>query len=140
MMVDDLGIGDVGCYGNDTIRWITHARFVVDVVDFNFQTSLKSDVWFVVRTPNIDRLAKEGVKLTQHVAAAPLCTPSRAAFMTGRHALRSGLYLLASSHFTLLMYLIDNIYGDICLGLLVYSQLQKFWCSSMKEQMKWGTR
>ncbi|MCJ8732133.1 hypothetical protein PDJAM_G00207370 [Pangasius djambal] len=62
MMVDDLGIGDVGCYGNDTIR-----------------------------TPNIDRLAKEGVKLTQHIAAAPLCTPSRAAFMTGRHALRSGL-------------------------------------------------
>lgn len=80
----------------------------------------------MVRTPNIDRLAKEGVKLSQHVAAAPLCTPSRAAFMTGRHALRSGLYLLASSLFTLLMYLIDNIYGDICLGLLVYSQLQKF--------------
>uniref|UniRef100_A0A3B4X0G4 Arylsulfatase D n=1 Tax=Seriola lalandi dorsalis TaxID=1841481 RepID=A0A3B4X0G4_SERLL len=61
MMVDDLGIGDVGCYGNNTIR-----------------------------TPNIDRLASEGVKLTQHIAAAPLCTPSRAAFMTGRYALRSG--------------------------------------------------
>ncbi|XP_062862059.1 arylsulfatase D isoform X2 [Trichomycterus rosablanca] len=62
MMVDDLGIGDVGCYGNNTIR-----------------------------TPNIDRLALEGVKLTQHIAAAPLCTPSRTAFMTGRYALRSGL-------------------------------------------------
>ncbi|KAJ8350760.1 hypothetical protein SKAU_G00258900 [Synaphobranchus kaupii] len=62
MMVDDLGIGDVGCYGNDTIR-----------------------------TPNIDRLAQEGVKLTQHIAAAAVCTPSRAAFMTGRYALRSGL-------------------------------------------------
>uniref|UniRef100_A0A3P9JY93 Arylsulfatase H n=1 Tax=Oryzias latipes TaxID=8090 RepID=A0A3P9JY93_ORYLA len=62
MMVDDLGIGDIGCYGNDTIR-----------------------------TPNIDRLASEGVKLTQHIAAAPLCTPSRAAFMTGRYALRSGM-------------------------------------------------
>ncbi|XP_036397251.1 arylsulfatase D [Megalops cyprinoides] len=62
MMVDDLGIGDVGCYGNGTIR-----------------------------TPNIDKLAQEGVKLTQHIAAAPLCTPSRAAFMTGRYALRSGL-------------------------------------------------
>uniref|UniRef100_A0A3Q1F7T0 Arylsulfatase H n=1 Tax=Acanthochromis polyacanthus TaxID=80966 RepID=A0A3Q1F7T0_9TELE len=61
MMVDDLGIGDVGCYGNDTIR-----------------------------TPNIDRLASEGVKLTQHIAAAPLCTPSRSAFITGRYALRSG--------------------------------------------------
>lgn len=42
------------------------------------------------RTPNIDKLASEGVKLTQHIAAAPLCTPSRAAFMTGRYAIRSG--------------------------------------------------
>ncbi|XP_043086478.1 LOW QUALITY PROTEIN: arylsulfatase D [Puntigrus tetrazona] len=62
MMVDDLGIGDVGCYGNSTIR-----------------------------TPNIDGLAADGVKLTQHLAAAPLCTPSRTAFMTGRYALRAGL-------------------------------------------------
>ncbi|KAG9270972.1 arylsulfatase D isoform X2 [Astyanax mexicanus] len=61
MMVDDLGIGDIGCYGNDTIR-----------------------------TPHIDRLALDGVKLTQHIAAAPLCTPSRAAFHTGRYAVRSG--------------------------------------------------
>ncbi|XP_069802361.1 steryl-sulfatase-like [Dendropsophus ebraccatus] len=62
IMVDDLGIGDVGCYGNRTLR-----------------------------TPNIDRLAAEGAKLTQHIAASPLCTPSRAAFMTGRYAVRSGL-------------------------------------------------
>uniref|UniRef100_A0ABI0NX76 Sulfatase N-terminal domain-containing protein n=1 Tax=Bos taurus TaxID=9913 RepID=A0ABI0NX76_BOVIN len=61
IMADDLGIGDLGCYGNDTLR-----------------------------TPNIDRLAEEGVRLTQHLAAAPLCTPSRAAFLTGRHAFRSG--------------------------------------------------
>lgn len=49
------------------------------------------------RTPNIDRLASEGVKLTQHIAAAPLCSPSRAAFMTGRYALRSGEALWLSS-------------------------------------------
>ncbi|XP_054576241.1 arylsulfatase D-like [Eptesicus fuscus] len=62
IMADDLGIGDLGCYGNNTLR-----------------------------TPNIDRLAGEGVRLTQHLAAAPLCTPSRAAFLTGRHAFRSGM-------------------------------------------------
>ncbi|CAH2220491.1 arylsulfatase D-like isoform X2 [Pelobates cultripes] len=61
-MADDLGIGDIGCFGNDTIR-----------------------------TPNIDKLAKEGVKLTQHIAAAPICTPSRAAFLTGRYPMRSGM-------------------------------------------------
>ncbi|XP_010334463.2 steryl-sulfatase [Saimiri boliviensis] len=62
VMADDLGIGDPGCYGNKTLR-----------------------------TPNIDRLASEGVKLTQHLAASPLCTPSRAAFMTGRYPVRSGM-------------------------------------------------
>ncbi|XP_015419454.1 PREDICTED: steryl-sulfatase, partial [Myotis davidii] len=62
IVADDLGIGDPGCYGNKTLR-----------------------------TPNIDRLAEEGVKLTQHLAASPLCTPSRAAFMTGRYPVRSGM-------------------------------------------------
>lgn len=62
IMADDMGIGDPGCYGNRTLR-----------------------------TPNIDRLAREGVKLTQHLAASPLCTPSRAAFLTGRYAVRSGM-------------------------------------------------
>lgn len=54
-------------------------------------------VWFPCRTPNIDRLASEGIKLTQHIAAAPLCTPSRAAFMTGRYALRSGDTMLTET-------------------------------------------
>ncbi|NXO83507.1 STS sulfatase, partial [Sitta europaea] len=62
LMADDLGIGDLGCYGNRTLR-----------------------------TPNIDKLAAEGVTLTQHIAAAPLCTPSRAAFLTGRYPIRSGM-------------------------------------------------
>lgn len=62
IMADDLGIGDLGCYGNRTLR-----------------------------TPHIDRLALEGAKLTQHLAAAPLCTPSRAAFLTGRYPVRSGM-------------------------------------------------
>ncbi|XP_053790819.1 arylsulfatase D-like [Vidua chalybeata] len=62
ILADDLGIGDVGCYGNDTIR-----------------------------TPNIDGLVKDGVRLTQHIAAAAVCTPSRAAFLTGRYPIRSGM-------------------------------------------------
>ncbi|XP_066213778.1 arylsulfatase L isoform X1 [Saccopteryx leptura] len=62
LMADDLGIGDIGCYGNDTIR-----------------------------TPHIDRLAQDGVRLTQHLAAASVCTPSRAAFLTGRYPVRSGM-------------------------------------------------
>lgn len=61
-MVDDLGIADIGCFGNDTIK-----------------------------TPNIDRLASEGAKLAHHLAPESVCTPSRAAFLTGRYPIRSGL-------------------------------------------------
>ncbi|XP_053164905.1 arylsulfatase H-like [Hemicordylus capensis] len=69
IMADDLGYGDLGCFGNDTIR-----------------------------TPNIDQLAKEGVKLTQHISAASLCTPSRAAFLTGRYPIRSGMTSRTEHH------------------------------------------
>ncbi|XP_035660126.1 arylsulfatase H-like [Branchiostoma floridae] len=62
LVADDLGTGDVGCFGNDTIR-----------------------------TPNIDRIAAKGAKLTQHLAAAAICTPSRAAFLTGRYPIRYGM-------------------------------------------------
>lgn len=62
LLVDDLGYGDIGAYGNTTIK-----------------------------TPNIDRLASEGVRMTQHLVASPICTPSRASLLTGRHAVRLGL-------------------------------------------------
>ena len=42
-------------------------------------------------TPNIDALAATGARLTQHLVASPICTPSRAALLTARHAVRSGM-------------------------------------------------
>ncbi|MDO8542903.1 MAG: arylsulfatase [Opitutaceae bacterium] len=56
IIADDLGYGDVGCYGQKLIR-----------------------------TPRIDRMAKEGMRFTQHYAGAPLCAPSRSVLMTGLH-------------------------------------------------------
>lgn len=60
-LADDIGMGDLGCFGNTTIK-----------------------------TPNIDRLAKEGTMLNHHITAASVCTPSRAALMTGRYPVRLG--------------------------------------------------
>jgi arylsulfatase A len=62
IFADDLGYGDLGSYGHPTIR-----------------------------TPNLDRLASEGMKLTQFYAAASVCTPSRAGLMTGRYPVRTGM-------------------------------------------------
>ena len=62
LVVDDLGIGDVGCFGNSSLA-----------------------------TPHIDQLAGAGAVLTHHVTTAVLCTPSRAALLTGRYAVRMGL-------------------------------------------------
>lgn len=61
MIVDDLGSGDVSCLFRD-----------------------------VVKTPNIDRLAKNGVKFTSGYVTAPLCGPSRAGFLSGRYNQRFG--------------------------------------------------
>lgn len=54
---DDLGYGELGCYGQK-----------------------------VIKTPNIDKLASEGIKFTQHYAGAPVCAPSRCMLMTGKNA------------------------------------------------------
>ena len=62
ILADDLGYGDLGCYGHPSIR-----------------------------TPNLDRMAAEGLRFTDFYVAACVCTPSRAALLTGRLPLRSGM-------------------------------------------------
>lgn len=62
ILADDLGYGDIGAYGATKIR-----------------------------TPNIDYLARRGLRFTNAYASANVCSPSRAGLMTGRYAIRSGL-------------------------------------------------
>ena len=56
ILADDLGYGDLGAYGQTRID-----------------------------TPNLDRLAAQGLRFTQHYAGSTVCAPSRAALMTGQH-------------------------------------------------------
>ncbi len=61
ILIDDLGYGDLGCYGNITIR-----------------------------TPNIDLLADEGMRFTDFHSNGPMCTPTRSALLTGMYQNRLG--------------------------------------------------
>ncbi|MFX8786080.1 sulfatase-like hydrolase/transferase, partial [Acinetobacter baumannii] len=56
ILCDDLGYGDLGCFGQ------THFT-----------------------TPNLDKMAAEGSRLTHHYAGAPVCAPSRACLLMGQH-------------------------------------------------------
>src|SRR5688500_13149713 len=62
IFADDLGYGDLGCYVSP-----------------------------VIRTPSLDRMAAEGLRFTDFYSAAEVCTPSRAALLTGRYPIRSGM-------------------------------------------------
>jgi len=62
IMADDLGYGDISCYGST-----------------------------IINTPNIDRLAKAGMKFKDFHSNCPVCSPTRAALVTGRYQQRSGV-------------------------------------------------
>lgn len=62
IFADDLGYGDIGCFGATDIA-----------------------------TPNIDRIAAEGIKFTSFLSASPVCSPSRAGLLTGRMPQRMGI-------------------------------------------------
>ncbi len=68
-LADDLGYGDLACYGNQ-----------------------------IIKTPNLDRFASEGVLLTDCHSGGTVCSPSRAALLTGRNPYRSGFYYLANNN------------------------------------------
>ena len=63
VLCDDLGYGDLGCYGHP-----------------------------IIRSPHLDRFAREGIRFTSFYAAAPNCSPSRAGLLTGRTPYRVGMY------------------------------------------------
>ena len=63
IFTDDQGYGDLGCFGSTKIK-----------------------------TPNIDRMAKEGRRFTNFMVASPVCTPSRAALLTGCYPKRVGMH------------------------------------------------
>ena len=68
LFADDLGYGDLGSYGHPSIR-----------------------------TPELDRLAREGQRWTNFYVLAPVCSPSRGALLTGRLPVRTGLYRTAAN-------------------------------------------
>jgi arylsulfatase A-like enzyme len=97
IFADDQGYGDLGCYGSESIR-----------------------------TPNLDRLAREGRKFTSFMVASPVCSPSRAALLTGCYPKRVGMHRhvlfptsttgLAPAEHTLAEQLKSQGYATACFG------------------------
>lgn len=96
IVADDLGYGDLACYGNSTMR-----------------------------TPRLDAMARDGMRFTHYYAPAAKCTPSRAGLLTGRLAIRSGMTQtlaaamttgLPPEEITLAEALAERGYRSACIG------------------------
>lgn len=106
LFADDLGYGDLACYGHPTIK-----------------------------TPNLDKMASEGIRLTSFYVAAPSCTPSRASLLTGRLPMRTGLPRvigpessigLPASEITIAEALKEKQYATMCIGKWHLGDQEKF--------------
>jgi arylsulfatase A-like enzyme len=92
VLADDLGYGDLGCFGQKKIQ-----------------------------TPNLDKMAAEGMKLTQHYAGSTVCAPSRCCLMTGKHTghctVRGNVdVLMKSDELTIAKALRQAGYSTACIG------------------------
>ena len=98
ILADDLGYSELGCYGQNKIK-----------------------------TPNLDLLASEGMKLTDHYSGSPVCAPSRCVLMTGKHTghsfvrdnkelPREGQIPIPSNSFTISKMLKAKGYATGCVG------------------------
>lgn len=105
ILCDDLGYGDIGPYGSS------------------------------IRTPNLDRMAAEGIRFTHFCSANPVCSPSRAALLTGRYPTRVGVPRvlfptdstgLPDSETTLAMMLKARHYRTLCVGKWHLGHLPRF--------------
>src|SRR4051794_17012044 len=95
ILADDLGYGDLSCYGS------------------------------TISTPNIDQMAAEGVRFTHFNSASPVCSPSRAAWLTGRYPTRMGIprvldtmdtYGIPDTETTMAQMLKGSGYATMCVG------------------------
>jgi arylsulfatase len=102
---DDLGYGDLGCYGSR------------------------------IHTPHLNRMAREGALFRQFCSASPVCSPSRAALLTGRYGVRTGIptvlnpsdtYGLPDSETTIAQMLKPAGYKTMCVGKWHLGSLPKY--------------